>query len=454
MGFAKDFLWGAASASYQIEGAPCEDGKCASIWDAFSHQEGKIYGGHNGDVACDAYHRYGEDLDLLQSLGIRNYRLSLSWCRVMPSPGQINEKGLAYYDRVVDGCLERGIEPWITLYHWDLPQRLQEAGGWRSRATAEEFALYAQAVARHFKGRVRRFFTLNEPQCAAGLGYMTGEHAPGLTLPVQDAFPVWHHLMQAHGKAALALRQEMPGVLVGLASTGKLGYLAAHEKEVPRALSDYSFHTEPGGGSDVYFNHHWALDPVCEGHYPDDSASPWAKLAERVSDSDLDEVHQRPDFLGLNIYNGHEVAIDDAGKATVVPRYAGYPRTAIDWPVTPQVLYWGPRQVYERYGLPIVISENGLSCTDTVSLDGKVHDPGRIDFLHRYLLELQAAARDGADIAGYLHWALTDNFEWANGYKERFGLIYIDYRDGKRIPKDSARWYAQVVRSNGESLAV
>ncbi|MCR4908343.1 MAG: beta-glucosidase [Lachnospiraceae bacterium] len=453
MGFSENFKWGVASASYQIEGGWNEDGKSPSIWDSFSHKPGAVYEGQNGDIAADAYHLYEKDLDIMQEMGIKNYRLSLSWPRIIPEADRkVNGAGLAYYDKVVDGCLKRGIEPWLTLYHWDLPQRLEDKGGWRNRETVDEFAVYAEAVGRHFKGRVKNFFTLNEPQCIAGLGYATGEYAPGLKLKPEEVFTVWHHLMLAHGVGYDALRKEVPEARISLASTGKLGYLKELSGDIPEGLKEYSFRTTDRDGNGWFFNHQWVFDPVCRGHYPDDPGSPWAKAAAAVPQSDLDIIAKKPDFISLNIYNGHEIVMDGSGHAGEAVRYNGFPRTAIGWPITPEVMYWGTRQIYDRYGLPIVISEDGISCTDVISLDGKVHDPNRIDFLHRYLSALKRAAEDGVPVEGYLQWSFTDNFEWSKGYSERFGLIYVDYRDCSRIPKDSAEWYAEVVRTNGENL--
>ena len=475
MAFPEDFIWGAASAAYQIEGGAAEDGKGPSIWDDFSHTPGKVFGGHTGDVAADAYHRYTEDLDLMKDLGIRHYRFSVSWPRVLPEGrGGINPAGLAYYDRVVDAALERGITPWITLYHWDLPLTLEEEGGWLARDTAYAFGEYSFLIAEHFKDRVRHFFTINEPQCAIGLGYGTGVHAPGKKLSDEELFRAWHHLLLGHGVAARAVRSAAPDALIGLSSTGALGYLTketcralAEESKAasltdsgylsatPAGLADASFLSLPkkqNGG--YFFNHQWFLDPVFLSHYPEDPENPWYEPSKLVPEEDLAVIASPVDLAGLNIYNGTELmphASSDSGFSAA-KRYPGFPRTALKWPVCPEVLYWGPRLIYERYGVPVCITENGQSCNDKIFLDGCVHDPDRIDFLHRYLRELKAASEDGVPVKGYFHWALTDNFEWNSGYDDRFGLIYIDYRTGKRIPKDSAAWYANVIQTNGAVL--
>ena len=495
MSFPDNFVWGAASASYQIEGGAFEDGKGPSVWDRFSHTPEKTFGGHTGDVAADAYHRFEEDLDLMQQLGIRHYRFSISWPRVFPqgnigiadsrSPQKdtdteplsgLNHAGIAYYDKVVDGCLARGITPWITLYHWDLPLALQEKGGWLNRETACHFADYTAFIAAHFRGRVRHYITINEPQCVIGLGLGTGMHAPGLKLKDEELFRAWHHLLLAHGLAVCSIRSAVPDAVIGVASTGALTYLteetcaktasavstpdaasltgSGYLSCTPASLSDAAFLSLPADRNPGYFfNHQWFLDPVFLGHYPDDPQHAWTAFAASVPPEDLKIISSPVDFAGLNIYNGHELVPSASGQEFVTAeKYPGYPRTALKWPVTPEVLYWGPRMIWERYGKPVCIMENGQSCNDRIFLDGKIHDPDRIDFLHRYLRELKKAVEDGIPVQGYFHWALTDNFEWNSGYDERFGLIYIDYRDQRRILKDSAAWYADVIGNNGAQL--
>lgn len=463
MAFPNDFIWGAASASYQIEGGADCDGKGPSIWDTFSHIPGKVFGDQTGDVSCDAYHRYEEDLDIMKDLGIKNYRFSISWPRVLPEgDGKINEAGLAYYDHVVDGCLARGIEPWITLFHWDFPQALHDKGSWANPSTIDAFARYAQIIAHHFAGRVRHFMTFNEPQCIVGMGHVSCLHAPGIRLTPRDSFRIWHNILLAHGAACIKIREEIPEAQIGVASTGRLCYVDNHDHTYLPPLVHESFRTRQEDLPDNYiFFHQWFLDPVCLGHYPEDTLHPWYEYSADISEEDLKLIHQPIDFIGLNVYNGSEMIVpeDTNGeplspdtKIDFMPKYMGYPRTALKWPVTPGVMYWGPLVLNSRYGLPIIISENGQSCNDRIFLDGKVHDPDRIDFLHRYLLELKTAVEDGIPIKGYLHWSFTDNMEWHSGYDDRFGLVFIDYRNLARIPKDSAYWYSEVIRSNGESL--
>lgn len=445
MTFPKEFIWGAASSAYQIEGAVSEGGRTATIWDTFCSKPGKIFAGQDGTEACDAYHRWQEDLDLLAATGAKNYRFGIGWSRIFPtSDEQPNSEGLAYYDAVVDGCIARGLEPWITLYHWDLPQYLDDNGGWLCRETAQSFGHLCQVVAEHFQGRVTRYFTLNEPQCSAELGYGNGIHAPGLTLTKEEVFRCMHNLALAHGYGTLAIRKADKDALVGIASTGRLCY---PKTETPTDIEAARKATFAVLDEDWCFTHHWFLDAVMFGHYPACQGTFLDVLTEQVDPQDFEIIHQVPDFLGLNIYNGHEVTVDEHGNPQYVDRYRGYPRTALKWPVTPEVMCWGPLFLQQRYQLPMYITENGQSCNDRIFLDGKVHDADRIDFLQGYLLQLAKGIHLGSDVRGYFHWSLTDNFEWSNGYDDRFGLIYIDYRTQQRIPKDSYFWYSDLIKT-------
>ena len=442
--FPADFVWGAASAAYQIEGYDLEDGGGASIWRTFSHTPGKVAWGDNGDIACDSYHRLEEDLDLLAQAGAKAYRFSTSWSRVDPkADGNWNAAGIAYYDRLVNGCLERGITPYMTLYHWELPQAAEDRGGWQVRETAEAFGRFAGMMAQHFRGRVKNYFTLNEPQCTVSLGYQQGIHAPGKTLPREAVFGCWVNQLLAHGYSFRAIKAADPDAVVGIASTGNLCYPARETPENIEAARQATFATN----EDFWvFTHHWLLDPICFGKFPECPGSWLEPLAAAVSAEDLEIIHAVPDMLGYNIYNGHEICLTETGW-DFAPKYRGYPRTALKWPVTEGVLNWGVRFVQERYGLPGYITENGLSCNDKIYLDGQVHDPDRIDFLTRYLRCLGKAVESGCGLKGYFHWSLTDNFEWHSGYCDRFGIIYMDYENLKRIPKDSYYWYSQVMKT-------
>lgn len=441
--FPENFIWGAASSAYQIEGHSTAEGGGLSIWDKFTHTPGKIDYGDNGDVACDSYHRYAEDIMLVKNAGMHAYRFSTSWARIDPNAdGNWNEAGLAYYDKVVDLCLAEGIVPYMTLYHWELPQSAEDRGGWLNRDTAVAFGRYAGMMAKHFKGRVKNYFTLNEPQCTVNLGYSQGLHAPGHKLGTVAEFSCWENQLIAHGLAMRAIKAADPDAVVGIASTGNLCYPSTETPENIAAAKKATFNVE-GFWS---FTHHWLLDPICFGRFPTDCGEEMQALVKTVNEEEMEIIHCPPDILGFNIYNGHEVRACDAGFEQVA-RYPGFPRTGIKWPVSPEVMDWGVRFLSERYNIPAYISENGLSCNDRVYLDGRVHDGERIDFLTRYLTCLNRAIENGADVIGYFQWSLTDNFEWHNGYGERFGLVYMDFPTGNRIPKDSYHWYKELIKS-------
>lgn len=453
MPFQSDFLWGAGSAAYQVEGAWNEDGKGESIWDAFCHAAGHIRNEETGDAAADAYHKFETDLALIKELGLNVYRFSISWPRVLPEGrGSVNEKGLAYYDRIIDSLLEAGVTPFVTLYHWDLPFALERQGGWENRTTAEAFIEYAELIARHFNGRVTHYTTFNEPQCFLGLGYGTGLHAPGKKLSDQALVRCIHHMLLAHGGAAAAMRAASASPLqIGLVSTGKICYpasdgttglkAAAYDgKQALQAAYDATFALQ---GDDWWFSYAWLLDASVFGRYPEDTEA-FRKLNDAISEADRRIICEPMDYIGLNVYNG--IPVDAIGRR--VNLAPGFPRTALKWPVTPECLYYGPRFIFERYGLPLIITENGQSCNDRVFLDGAVHDPDRIDFLTRYLDQLKRAAEDGIPVKGYFHWSLTDNFEWHSGYDERFGLVYVDYETQNRIVKDSGYWYRDIIKNH------
>lgn len=458
--FDKNFLWGTASSSYQIEGAFTEDGKGLSIWDTFSNKPGNIAHDENGNKACDHYHRYREDIALMKNLGIQAYRFSISWSRIFPdgivkdSDGNIryNKAGLDFYDKIVNLCLENNIKPFITIYHWDLPQALEDKGGWLNRETAFIFADYAEFICEHFSDRVTNIATINEPQIISGLGYMLGLHAPGKKLDAVSVLSVIHHLALAHGLAVTKMRAvaKQP-VKTGFSSTGDLCYPSKECDEDIDAARAECFNIVKGN---MTFNHTIFCDMTCLGRYPDIAGTelhlePGLEKIEHyeelpfVKDGDIELIHQPIDYLGINVYNGHE--INAAGHINKKP---GSPRTALGWPVTPGVMNYGIRYLYERYNLPIYIFEDGLACNDIISLDGKVHDSNRIDFLTRYLTELEKAYKAGVPILGYFHWSFTDNFEWHSGYDPRFGLVFVDYETQQRIPKDSAYWYSDLIKKS------
>ena len=450
MSFPEGFHWGVATAAYQIEGAPYLEGGGRSVWDMFCRRPGAVHGGENGDIACDHYHRWREDIALMKDLSIQAYRFSISWPRVMPDgTGKIHEGGLDFYDKLVDGLLSAGIAPYLTLFHWDLPYELYCRGGWLNRDSADWFADYTRVVVDRLSDRVAHWMTLNEPQCFIGLGMQSGAHAPGDKLATAEVLRAGHHALLAHGKAAQVIRAEArQPVQIGYAPVGVCSVPAS---ESPADIEAARLMTFDENTTNLWSNSLW-LDPVFLGRYPEGTLKAFDADAPPIMSGDMDVIHQPLDFFGCNIYNGQTVRAGADGKPERVEHPMGIGRTNSGWPVTPASLYWGPRYFYERYGKPIVITENGLGNTDWVARDGGVHDPARIDFLNRYILEFERAHHDGVDVRGYFQWSFMDNFEWAEGYKTRFGLVYVDYQTQERIPKDSAYWYSNVIKTNGESL--
>lgn len=450
MGFAKDFVWGAATSSYQIEGTGRDSGKGQNIWDVFTKEPGRVYEGHTGDIACDHYHRFREDVAYMKELGLKGYRFSIDWSRVLPEgTGKVNEKGIDFYNALIDELLEQGIEPYITLYHWELPYEICKRGGWMNPEIVEWFGQYARLVAERFSDRVKYFFTLNEPQCFVGLGFLQGCHAPGVKAPLRDTFEMAHNALKAHGRAVQMLRAYgKQNVQIGYAPTSGMCY---PEKETPKDIeaARKALFALPDDLSNWTWNVSWWSDPVILGKYPEEGMKKYEKYLPVITDEDMKLISQPIDFYGQNIYNGRCIRMGTDGRPEEVRRPAGFPKTATNWPVTPEALYWGPKFLYQRYRKPIYITENGMACHDTVSQDGKVHDPNRIDFLARYLKNLKRAAEE-IDIRGYFQWSLMDNFEWDKGYAERFGIIYVDFETQERIWKDSAYWYRDLIRRNGD----
>jgi beta-glucosidase len=444
-GFDSTFIWGAATSAYQIEGSATRANGGASVWDTFCRRRGAIRDGSSGDIACDHINRYREDVALMRSLGLRAYRFSISWPRVMPDgEGRMNEAGLDFYDRLVDLLVESGIEPWVTLFHWDFPEVLYKRGGWLNRASADWFAHYATTMVRRLSDRVTRWMTFNEPGVFIDLGHQSGVHAPGDKLPRADILRLSHHVLLAHGLATQAIR----------ATTKRpcqIGYVAALEPAIP--ATEQRADVKAAQRATFSGLAAWLLDPVYRGAYPGAELKAWERDVPKFAPEDMRTIRQPLDFFAANIYQGNVVRADTAGRPEGVPRPHGRPRTLMEvFDVVPEALYWGPRFYWERYQLPVVISENGMSSSDWVALDGGVHDPQRIDFLQRYLRELRRASSAGVKVAGYFAWSLLDNFEWAEGYRQRFGLTHVDFATQRRTPKDSFGWYREVIRTNGANL--
>jgi len=450
MSFPNEFAWGAATASYQIEGAAREDGKGLSVWDMMSRRPGKIWSGNTGDVACDHYHRYEEDVRLMAEIGLKAYRFSISWPRVLPEgTGKINAKGLAFYDRLVDSLLEHNVEPWVTLFHWDYPYALYCRGGWLNRDSADWFAEYARVIVDKLSDRVSRWMTQNEPQCYIGLGHQSGDHAPGLRLGFAEVLLAAHHSLLAHGRAVQVIREHARSApSIGAAPVGLVKAPCSNTPEDIEAARESMFSIT---ARDCW-NNTWFADPMIFGEYPEDGIELFGREMPEVKDGDMETICRPLDFYGANIYRSQSVRAGADGTAETLPSVDGPPLTTMDWQVTPQALYWGPRFLHERYELPVVVTENGMANTDWVHVGGKVHDPQRIDFLTRYLRQYHRAMADGVKAEGYFLWTLMDNFEWDYGYKQRFGIVYVDYATGRRTLKDSAWWYGDVIESNGDSL--
>ncbi len=453
MKFADGFVWGAATAAYQIEGGAHEGGRGLSVWDTFCRKPGAVKMGHTGDVACDHVHRVKEDVALMSKIGLQAYRFSFSWSRLLPEGvGPVNSAGVAFYDQLIDELLAKGIEPYATIFHWDYPYELYLRGGWLNRDSVDWFGEYTALLADRFSDRVGNWFTLNEPPCFLGLGHVDGVHAPGLKLDYSDFLIATKHALMAHGRSVQTLRARCKRK--PMISYAPISHVAIPDVETPECIEAARQFTygvqDPNRG--FWFDRLY-MDPVMKGIWPEDAVAVLTKNAPRVSHSDLVQMNQPLDALGLNFYAAPRVRVGEDGAPVVLDANPGDPRTGFDWGVTPEGLYWSCRFHYERYGLPIYITENGLSCLDWVAEDGQVHDPQRIDFTSRYLKAVSRAHTDGFPVHGYFHWSLMDNFEWAEGYRHRFGLIHVDFQTQVRTIKDSGHWYRDVIQSNGRSLS-
>lgn len=442
-GFPAGFAWGAATSSYQIEGAVAEDGRTPSIWDTFSRTPGKTLNGDTGDVACDHYHRFREDVELMADLGVKHYRFSISWSRVLPGGrGQVNEKGLDFYKRLLDALQEKGIQPCVTLFHWDLPQVLQdEYRGWESRRITEDFAHYAETMGRRLGDRVPRWYTVNEISSFVVLAYGVGQpgfHAPGVSLgSFAELARVGHHALLAHGLGVQALRATTPkGTQIGLAENFR-GYIPVVETAEHIEAADKAFAAELPNAA--------ILRPILTGTYGEFEGAP------SPSEADLKIISTPIDLLGLNCYTGDYVrAADNAKGYEVVPFADGYPRMVLNWlTLTPDAPYWAIRQATKMAGRPlsILVSENGCPDASAPNSDGSVVDTERIMYLRAYLRSVERAAVEGYPVHGYYPWSLMDNFEWGEGYNQRFGLVRVDYPTQKRTPKMSYRWFQEVIRT-------
>ncbi|MFD1781447.1 GH1 family beta-glucosidase [Fredinandcohnia salidurans] len=438
--FPKGMKWGTATAAYQVEGAAFEDGRGLSIWDTFSHTPGKVKNNDNGDVACNSYHRYEEDIELLDDLGTNVYRFSVSWPRIYPNgQGALNQKGLDYYHKLVNSLVDKGIEPMLTLYHWDLPQALQDLGGWADRNTIDAFSQYAETIFKEFNGKVKYWQTINEPLCAAFLSNYRGIHAPGYQ-DLQLAIDVSHHLLLAHGNAVKIFRE--------LGTEGQIGTATNTTWRDPfsNRMEDIE-----ACRREIGHNIDWFLDPIFNGEYPHYLVDWFKKKGAHlhIEDGDMEVIQQPIDFIGVNYYSGNVARYkENEGLLDIENIEIDYNHTHIGWPIYADGFNKVFHYLAERYGnIPLFITENGACCVDDL-VDGKVNDQDRIHYYKQHLTAVSRAIDSGIPIIGYLAWSLLDNFEWADGYGKRFGLVYIDFQSQDRIKKESYHWYKEVI-ANG-----
>lgn len=440
MNFGKDFIWGAASSAYQTEGAATADGKGKSVWDVFSHKAGNIVNDRNADVSCEHYSRYAEDVKLMSEIGIKAYRFSTAWTRILPEGrGKIEHKGLDFYDRLTDELLKYGIEPYLNLYHWDLPQALHEKGGFLNGDIAEWFAEYAQAVTARLGDRIKNFMTLNEPQCFVNLGYKHGIHAPGLKLSEEELFKICCNVVKCHGRATDVIRKNVKNSVVSAACCAEDYYPARDDEKLNEAVKQFFFN--PLSVTSLS----WFADPVFLGKIPQELAEKYPESYGKITAEEMKSISQPLDYFGFNIYTAPAMDFGADGTLREVVPYEGYPVTAMNWQMNEKCMEYALDYISERYRMPIIISENGMANNDWICLDGKVHDELRIDYLKRHIGAIKKANSRGADVRGYFVWSFTDNFEWAAGFEKRFGLVYVDYNTQKRTVKESGWWYKNFI---------
>ena len=444
MAFDKDFVWGVSTAAYQIEGGAHEADKGLNVWDMGSATEGRIFEGHSGDIGCDHYHKFKEDIALMKELGIKNYRLSINWARLIPAgTGVSSTDGVRFYTELMEEMKKAGITPWITLFHWDYPYALYVKGGWLNGESSDWFASYAETCAYLFGKYTKNFILINEPECFVGIGHYSGGHAPFLKLPAHDVIKITHNVLLGCGKAEKKIRAIVKDAKIGIANA-YWPALPYTENDIELAKREtFACHKDFGAPN------LW-LDPLIKGKYPEEHAAWFQELGFAPSEEDLKIIKSKFDFCGLNTYSGNPVTLKD-GKPFYPAPAPSVPKTDMRWNVFPQAMYYGPKMIYERYGLPIIYTENGVALAEWKSLEGEINDDSRIDFLKRYLRELHCAAQE-VPIAGYFYWSFIDNFEWAEGFSKKFGLVHIDYDTLARTPKKSAYFYKKVCETNGESI--
>ncbi|WP_026675150.1 GH1 family beta-glucosidase [Alkalihalobacterium bogoriense] len=439
--FPTDFKWGTATAAYQVEGAANIDGRGPSIWDTFSKTPGKVYGGDTGDVACDSYHRYKEDIQLMKELGVTTYRFSVSWPRVFPlGQEEVNQLGLDYYHQVVDELLHAGIEPMCTLYHWDLPQALEDKGGWWNRETIDAYEKYAELMFREFSGKIKQWITFNEPWCASYLSNYLGIHAPGHQ-DLQLATTIAHHMLVAHGKTVQMFRELQVEGQIGIAPNLTWAVPYTNKQEDKDACL-----------REVMWTGDWFLDPIYFKTYPKELLEWFEKegVSPPIIDGDMNIIAEPIDFIGVNYYSaGVSRFNENAGMLQSEAMDMGLERTDIGWPIDARGLYEALHYVADKYGNPsIYITENGACINDEPNLEGEVDDKRRVNYLKQHIIQLHRSIEDGINVKGYMAWSLLDNFEWAEGYGKRFGIVYVNFRTLERVKKESYYWYGKLVKHN------
>ena len=441
--FDSDFVFGVSTASYQIEGSIDKDGKCKSIWDTFTANRDNIADKSDGSIACDSYVKYKDDVKILKQLGVKSYRFSIAWTRVITEKNKPNQKGLNYYIKLCKELIKNNIKPLVTLYHWDMPQWLEDTGGFLNDEISDYFAYYTDVVTKALVGLVDNYITINEPQCIMQLGHRLCVHAPGVKYNDKEMLKAIHNLLKCHGKAVKVIRNNVPNSKVGIAPCSRPMCPSDRENTIlEKKCYEKYFELK----RDFEFPNTLSIytDPIFLGDYPKSYYEEFKDILPKITKEDLELINQSLDYIYQNFYSGNYYSLDKNGNLVKDDFYFGYPEGNIDWlQVVPETLYYGPKFLYERYKKPIIISENGFCNNDIVSLDGHVHDPERTDYIRRYLQELEKVSKV-VPIKGYYYWSLFDNFEWSCGLKKRFGLVYIDYRDGRRIKKDSFKEYKKI----------
>ncbi|WP_309381350.1 GH1 family beta-glucosidase [Cerasicoccus frondis] len=450
MKFPDQFNWGVSSSAYQVEGAWDEDGKGLSVWDYFVQEEGRMWRNQTGKVACDHYHRFKEDVALMARIGVKSYRFSLSWPRLLPNgTGKVNKKGVRFYNMLIDELLAHDIEPWVTLFHWDYPYALYLRGGWLNPDSSKWFEEYTRVVISQFSDRVSHWMTINEPQCFLGLGYYDGYQAPGLKLCLRECLLAGHNVLLAHGRAVAAIRNHAK-----LKPTIGWSPAASAYRPATESLNDINAAREATYA--IYpnnlWNTCWWTDPVLLGHYPEEGLQIYGKNAPAASKSEMKLIYQPIDFCGCNLFQVSPIKMSESGVPVGVELEPNEPISTYEWSLNTDGIYWALRYFHERYQTPLIITENGCSLLDQIGHDGAVHDTNRKEFIVGSLLSLHRAISDGIDVQGYFHWSLLDSFEWQEGYKHRFGLVFVDFQTQERTLKESAFTYQEIISTNGESL--